>query len=913
MACEPVSVPCGGSKKTMRAIYLLRAAAPAPGAPVFVFYPHRMRFPRSHAAILTGLMMAAATDADDRLRAAVQPVLALSEAELLALIPERAGLRFTGCPNCDGGTQENQLAWTIERPREVHCRFCGIRYPNDTYPDGDTLRVTNPLGEVQEYPYWSDADGYRHYFRAKAWFEAREYFARRALDLGRLHAATGDRLFARRAALILSRFAEVYPGYCVHYDYPFRQKIIFEGDRTFPWPVADYRAAKWDWWAYMDIPEDLLQAYELVRPSGALDEAAQRRIEQDLFHASVDFVRSYPPALGNMDPTLLRGLITAGRVLKEPEYIHDAVRRIELLARRQFFADGTWREGAVSYHNQTVRGLDILARLLKGWTDPPGYVPEEGEDRLVDFDLDARLPILARAREVPGLLRYPNGRVVAFHDTWAREAAEALPASESMLLPALGHARLGRGAGGGQVQAHLHFSGGYGHQHGDVLAMTLFSHGRERLGDIGYTHTRYRRWTITTLSHNTVTVDGRDQHMGSVSQPSDGDLRIFVPGDGDMLAAVEASGERSYPGLVDEYRRLLLLIGANDQSYVVDWFRVSGGSRHEYVLTGDADHGGDLVHDLETSPYGEMLLPPGTPVSLPTGESTPGEAGGHNLGYAFIRGVEQAAVDGPWRVGFHSSGSDAGVRVHGAGLPGDRLFTAVAPSIRNAAEDDAALDEHTMPMLVHRREGEDLRSDFVTVLESHGAGGPFVREVSRLPVEGDGVALRIAWGEVVDHVLLSRGGGRVRADGVSLDGRLGFVRRRGGEIEEMRLVGGRELRAGGEALSGAGVLTGGITGVLRREAGDDVDALITDLAVPEGVALEGLWAVVRDGAGFRRGHRIERAETRPGGTLLVLADDPGYELSGSGGRLVFFPGREWTGPSTVEIATLSALSRRPGR
>ena len=28
---------------------------------------------------------------------------------------------------------------------------------------------------------------------------------------------------------------------------------------------------------------------------------------------------------------------------------------------------------------------------------------------------------------------------------------------------------------------------------------------------------------------------------------------------------------------------------------------------------------------------------------------------------------------------------------------------------------------------------------------------------------------------------------------------------------------------------------------------------------------------------------------------------------------VFFPGREWTGPSTVEIATLSALSRRPGR
>ena len=105
------------------------------------------------------------------------------------------------------------------------------------------------------------------------------------------------------------------------------------------------------------------------------------------------------------------------------------------------------------------------------------------------------------------------------------------------------------------------------------------------------------------------------------------------------------------------------------------------------------------------------------------------------------------------------------------------------------------------------------------------------------------------------------------------------------------------------------MLTGGITGALRREAGDDVDGLITDLAVREGVALEGLWAVVRDGAGFRRGHRIEGVDTRPDGTVLVLADDPGYELSGSGGRLLFFPGREWTGPSTVEIATAAAWNR----
>ena len=59
------------------------------------------------------------------------------------------------------------------------------------------------------------------------------------------------------------------------------------------------------------------------------------------------------------------------------------------------------------------------------------------------------------------------------------------------------------------------------------------------------------------------------------------------------------------------------------------------------------------------------------------------------------------------------------------------------------------------------------------------------------------MALRIAWGDVVDHVVLSRDGGSLAAEDVSLDGRLGFVRRRGGRVEAMRLVGGRELRVEG--------------------------------------------------------------------------------------------------------------------
>jgi hypothetical protein len=50
-----------------------------------------------------------ASDAKE-LEAAVERVMALSEEDLLDLVPVQTGILFCGCPNCDGGMQEsNQL------------------------------------------------------------------------------------------------------------------------------------------------------------------------------------------------------------------------------------------------------------------------------------------------------------------------------------------------------------------------------------------------------------------------------------------------------------------------------------------------------------------------------------------------------------------------------------------------------------------------------------------------------------------------------------------------------------------------------------------------------------------------------------------------------------------------------------
>ena len=857
-------------------------------------------------------------------------VMALSEEELVRLIPNRSGFRFVDCPNCAGGAEENQLSWSIEEPDRVFCQFCNMRFPNELYPENGVMRVANPRGEVQEYPYWEapfpppaqlpgplshiEPDKkYRHYFRAKGWYVARMYFSDAAHQLGKLYYLTGNPAFARRAALILDRFAQVYPGYCARFDAPFRTKVVFEGDHTFPYPVSPYLAAKWDYWAYGDIPSNLIFAYDLVRESGQIDDEMQRRIEDDLFHGSVRFVRSYPITLSNMDPAILRGLISAGRVLGEPAYVHESVQWIGDLIRKQFFVDGMWREGAVSYHNQTVEGLVSVMDLLKGYSDPKGYSNPESGARYDNLDLLGSFPLFEKARRIPDLLRYPNGRLVAVHDTWAWQ--EGAPTTETAphLLAGVGHAWLGRGNGAYQMQAHLHFSGAYGHAHADLLSISLFSHGQERLSDIGYTWTHQRQWASSTLSHSTVVVNGEDQARGNENDPSDGNLLLFVPGNS-WFQAVAAQGNRAYPGVVRDYRRLLVMIGVSAQdAYVVDVFRVDGGTRHDYVLVGDANNDGSIETDLDRSTYGETLLPPDVEVVFPSGETVPGYAEGHNFVYGYVRDVSRAEISTPWNVVFASEGEPKGrIRTHGVSeLDGELLFGSM-PSVRRAEESEGRLDDCTMPALIHRREGKDLSSVFVNVLEPIGEA-PFIRSVTRLGTDSDGLALKISGEGYTDYLFCNPDGKRMVVEDMALDGRIGFVRERDGAVERMTLVGGRLLQKGNVHLSGEGIIRGKILGVFRKENGADLDGLVVDGNVPEGEGLRGLTVVVKDVAGFTLGLRLSDVVRRDGRTVLVLADDPGFEMGPDGtSRQVYFPRRSWDGENRFEIMDVRhrVLSRK---
>ena len=81
-----------------------------------------------------------------------------------------------------------------------------------------------------------------------------------------------------------------------------------------------------------------------------------------------------------------------------------------------------------------------------------------------------------------------------------------------------------------------------------------------------------------------------------------------------------------------------------------------------------------------------------------------------------------------------------------------------------------------------------------------------------------------------------------------------------------------------------------------------MDGLVVDGNVPEGEGLRGLTVVVKDGAGFTLGLRLVDVVKRDGRTVLVLADDPGFEMELDGtSRHVYFPRRSWDGENRFEI------------
>jgi len=861
------------------------------------------------------------------LRAAAAPILALSDEQILAFIPPHGYVQYVECPNCYGGVEGNGvLTWNILRPEELKCRFCStVVYPNDKYPETKTLTGKNMLGEEVTYKYYYDeAHQAPHYFSAHLWMHKRAWLMNQMQGLAKLYALTGKPECARPVVMALDGFAKAYPHYPVIQNSP--RRVAFREQKA-PW---HWDSGRWNYF-HNEVPVEVIPTYDLVYDSPVFDELSKQRgydirerIEKDFLKATVEGVwadKNLP--VMNVVGYSIRSAALLGRVIAEPRFVHWAYAEMAKHVNEGFYRDGIWKEGTPSYHAMTVGGLEYAFDAVRGYSDPAGYTDPVDGRRFDNLQPEANLPFWGRCRNAPEIIAMPNGTSAVVHDTHPYERRhKPREASFSTIMPAFGHASLGRGTQANQMLAQLHFSGGYGHQHGDTLNLMLWGKEREMLCDIGYTWTQMRSWATSTLGHNLVVVDRQDQSSGGAG----GNLLLYYPGDAKHpdslgLSAVEASGERAYARLkgLDLYRRLLVMIPVSAaDAYVVDLFRVRGGKTHDWTLNGDADRDSSATCSLALTGNRKWLMEEGEEWKEPTLESHT-----HNP-YGMVRDVQSGQCAGDFELTM-ASADDAtrGVKSWiSAGGPCEVLLGR-SPSVRRMGvgsnADMRKGYDFWMPKLVVRRRGDGPLTSLFAAVHEPFAGSGFIKSVKRLkltPDDGLAVALQVEHAGGTDTIISAAPDGEgktYRTDtGVSLTGRLGVVRQQQGKVLGAWLLDGTSLSgANWQIAAPAAGFTGDLPEATRRADGAPEDAFITTAALPEGRVLGGRWLIVTYPGDITQGYEIKSVRRETGRTIIILTDDPAVRIKGDVAEEVYHPRRKFQGPCRFAIGGVAALYARP--
>jgi len=827
--------------------------------------------------------------------------MSLSEEQMLSMVPTQTGIRYTSCPNCQAGTMDQgDWEWVPQRPHEIRCKGCGEIYPgNPKYPDDKVLVVPGP-GREFKYPYYErPSDGYRFFFRARADYYAQNYMERAAWLLACRYWLTGNEECARRAALILCRFAESFPGWPFTCDLPFQQKQFSPWNCPRIEGVRDYYVSRWYYWTYGEISTSLLAAYDLLRDwpglktlqNGKAIPAIEHMVELMVTHA-LGVKEEY----ANVSYGVWRGAIAAGRLFNRPEWVRESLDRLRVFYESHFLHDGCWKEPSIGYGQTLLEdSQQRLYPVLEGYV-PPADASADLRDA-IRVGLAAFASARAAMERAYNLARLPDGRLVPVGDTWYYQKGDPPREKGSTLLPGLRLGILRTGDTPDAVCAWLNSASGTGHEQYSILSIGLYAFGKELLSDIGYTHTRWRGWTWATASHNAVVVNGINSKPDRNYDKNR--IRLFAT-DGKRFHIVEAESDAAYEGIASRYRRTLVLVGESGEgAYLIDVFQVRGGQQHDYLLHGSSDEPSDAsVQGAVLAPFDGNLMNPGVVFVEPKGEN---EGYAPDLGLGFIR--ELSAGRGDDVVLFDlrlKEQPEIGTRSYI--IPGRNatIYLGRSPQIRPAKEQDRDLDKYWRPTLCARRTGKDLKSTFLAVHEPV-KGQPGILGVRSQTIPG-GVLLMVDRGSSGRDYFVMAFDDPVAVSIETGDGVLGFAglwglaRAREGRVVEAHFIGDR-LSLGEQTLSGSKGWRGSIRAVGREvgestrgwlEVGKEVDAKVRDAAL-----------LVKFPNGENRAYNVARIEATPNGSRFYLVEDPGFDMTAAGVELRSYPQRTIPGTSVT--------------
>jgi hypothetical protein len=675
------------------------------------------------------------------LKREVDPFIQLSLEQVKALVPTASGIYFIGCPNCNGGAQEmNVLSWKPEFGNKLKCNYCNMVFPNEQYPENHEKVIIAPSGAKQVYRYHQNAQGNQYFYEANSWFERWKWIQQNGERLAKIYSLTKDNAYGDRAAVIAGRFAQLFPDYAVRYDYPSAAKKFFPADQKWPYEgLVPYRGAKWNWWAYGDIPIQMANVYEFLkngydwkRMDTFIGTETDKRIVKDLLILGYEFTAANPELYTNMSPGMYRDMVRLGRIINKPEMVHDGVNRFSEFLKLGFFADGWWKEGTASYHDQTIGGLKSVASAAHGYSDPPEYVT----NRFDNLDLTNKMPFYTKALQVSQEAILPNGRKIPINDTWATRNVNAKNTDNSVshLWSSLGNAALGNGKGTEQIVVNLNWSGNYGHSHYDNASLILFAKGEELLSDIGYTHSKYRGWTLHTASHNTVVIDQKAQDAGSIKNPVTGHLK-FYDDKNENVKVIDVDASPAYAVAGTYRRRLIMVHAAEGRDYVIDRFDVEGGNTHDWFLHGMCEQEGKMETSISIETKEKTLVPDWGGINIPKNQYDSDIEGKRIHAYSYLKNIKSGKTSKPWTATWRYEKS--GLRTHNFLPAGSEIFTFSSPSVRLAGENDNKLDDFMRLGLMQRHTGG--KSSFVTVHE------PFNEKPWIESVKFDGDSYRVKY------------------------------------------------------------------------------------------------------------------------------------------------------------------------
>jgi hypothetical protein len=416
-----------------------------------------------------------------------------------------------------------------------------------------------------------------------------------ARDNGLAYSLTKDKKYADNAAAILRAYAKAYPTY-PHHDN--------DGKTSRSGAKAHSQTLDEAIWLI-----DVAWAYDLV--GDTLSPADRATIADNVLRLAVVEIQGNREGLSNRQTWHNAGIAAVGFALGDEGLVNEAYRDPE----NGFFVqlakgaeqDGFWWESTWHYHFYTLQPMLYLAEMgIRAGIDTYG---QPNLRAMINVPIQAAMSDLTMPRfnddfgrslprEWVYEIAYNRYRDPIFASPIPRGArdwrallwgVESLPTSRallasSILLPKAGYAFLRAGEANDLQYLAFDF-GPHGREHGhyDKLGYISFAMNRVLGIDSGvhsYASSLYGGWDKTTLAHNTVVVDERNQNEAT------GNLHRFVAFPD--FGIVSADAGNAYPNRATIVRTLALnkdywldvtrAVSLDNQPHRFDWIYHNSGT-----------------------------------------------------------------------------------------------------------------------------------------------------------------------------------------------------------------------------------------------------------------------------------------------------------------------------------------------